>query len=765
MKKNDEIILSISILMSGRKETRKCLESLVPLMEQVPSELILVDTGCDEETRKILEEYTDIIIPFEWCDDFSKARNVGLERATGKWFMFLDDDEWFVDTNEIIEFFNSGEYIRYKSACYKVRNYTRLDESDYTDNYTNRMTEILQNTTFKYSIHEGLSPLLGPIKLFNTYVKHFGYVYDSMEDMYKDSNRNLNLLKKELKKNPNDLRMGVLILQEYRRLKEFDNIIEYASECVEKINRNISIDNDFEWKLCAFYCYIVEAYERKQDYKEELKYIDKIKNDKRANELTKSFLYKSELTASYNLKDYERAFKSFKNYIKLYNALANNEDILYSQGRGLTDGVFRDTTYKYVIANGIIASLKLGREDILDRYFDELEWNDTDVIIYPTFAKELMVYIVNNEYKEKYIQFISKITENDICVRSIVNYVSSLENIKENLDSRNNEELKGSSEDRKIKFERAIKLLSLVDNQHWYFTYMRVLNYNNTKNDIECEKDLEKIFSCVVDVFNLDNKLWNIIEEINVDFNKLISNISFEKWQMGLNSWITNADAEDIIYKKTLIDKWKVDDNYKYLYFDMKVAEYYIRQVIKKDNIENNSKDNNEVIIKENLDINNSDKVNEISFEQFEERLFEYADLVYSFYSKVYNQEVFESHREVLSQDCILSIELTKVKEFRNKGENKKVLELLKELIDIYEPFNDIIKLYGQKLGDFIKKNLESDKAYKEMMQLSIALKVKAREFIELGEEEQAKRILKQVITYIPNDKEAKEILFMLNEE
>ena len=48
-------VISISLLASNRKETtRKCLDSLQPIMEQIPSELIIVDTGCDEEQRQVL---------------------------------------------------------------------------------------------------------------------------------------------------------------------------------------------------------------------------------------------------------------------------------------------------------------------------------------------------------------------------------------------------------------------------------------------------------------------------------------------------------------------------------------------------------------------------------------------------------------------------------------------------------------------------------------------------------------------------------------
>ena len=49
--------------------------------------------GCGEQVRQIIEEYTDKIVDFEWCKDFSKARNAGLRKAKGKWFLFLDDDD------------------------------------------------------------------------------------------------------------------------------------------------------------------------------------------------------------------------------------------------------------------------------------------------------------------------------------------------------------------------------------------------------------------------------------------------------------------------------------------------------------------------------------------------------------------------------------------------------------------------------------------------------------------------------------------------
>ena len=98
-----DIILTISLLASNRRDSlKRCLDSLKPLLVKIPTELIIVLTGTDGKVREIAESYTSQIIPFEWCNDFSAARNTGLNMAQGEWFLYIDDDEWFDDVSEII---------------------------------------------------------------------------------------------------------------------------------------------------------------------------------------------------------------------------------------------------------------------------------------------------------------------------------------------------------------------------------------------------------------------------------------------------------------------------------------------------------------------------------------------------------------------------------------------------------------------------------------------------------------------------------------
>lgn len=93
-----KIVLSIFLLASNRDETvRKCVESLDPIRKEINSEVIILDTGCNEELASFLKDKADKYKTFKWCNDFAKARNAALEEAVGEWVLYIDDDEWFVD--------------------------------------------------------------------------------------------------------------------------------------------------------------------------------------------------------------------------------------------------------------------------------------------------------------------------------------------------------------------------------------------------------------------------------------------------------------------------------------------------------------------------------------------------------------------------------------------------------------------------------------------------------------------------------------------
>jgi glycosyltransferase involved in cell wall biosynthesis len=56
-------------------------------------EIVVVDTGSVDDTRRIAGRYADRLLDFTWCEDFAAARNVSLAAAGGEWILVLDADE------------------------------------------------------------------------------------------------------------------------------------------------------------------------------------------------------------------------------------------------------------------------------------------------------------------------------------------------------------------------------------------------------------------------------------------------------------------------------------------------------------------------------------------------------------------------------------------------------------------------------------------------------------------------------------------------
>lgn len=236
--------LTISMLVSDRRDTiERSLESIVPLLRELQSELIVVWTGSDQEVLDIVKHYTDKIIPFSWCNNFSKARNAGLEAALGDWFIYLDDDEWFEDTALIIDFLKSGEERLFNSAVYLQRNYDDWAGEIYTDTWVGRMCRRLPETRFIHPVHETLDPWHGPCKRINAFVHHYGYVgkKDDERNLGK-SDRNLPLLLQAIEEEPYKFHHHSQLVKEYIVRAEYDKAEETARRALELMETHPDYD-------------------------------------------------------------------------------------------------------------------------------------------------------------------------------------------------------------------------------------------------------------------------------------------------------------------------------------------------------------------------------------------------------------------------------------------------------------------------------------------------------------------------------------------
>lgn len=319
------MILSIAMIVKDEeKYLDKTLTALKPLMKEIESELIIVDTGSTDKTVEIAKSHTDKVYFKEWTGDFAEMRNESFKYATGDWILVLDADEELVEYEKFIEFIKSDKSKVYKSLGVSLKNF--LDES--LDKYTRApLLRIFKNEKgFRYegSIHEQpvyQFPVYNPVDgvmIFN----HYGYIYEDESIRQKKMKRNEENLIKELEKEPNNPYINYQMGQNYMVLNKISEAIFYLEKSVKEYEKRNIIYIPAIIKLLG--CYYVT----KQNLEiEELCY-KYLKKDKKNIDI-----YYYLATAQMDMCKYNRSAENYKKYIyytKNYSMSTQATDITCS---------------------------------------------------------------------------------------------------------------------------------------------------------------------------------------------------------------------------------------------------------------------------------------------------------------------------------------------------------------------------------------------------------------------------------------------------
>ncbi|MCI8861614.1 MAG: glycosyltransferase [Lachnospiraceae bacterium] len=365
--------LTISLLASNRIATlERCLDSLKPLLLQVPAELIVVFTGNDERVRQTAACYTDKIFPFSWCNDFSAARNEGLRHANGEWFLYLDDDEWFDDVTEICEFFRSGEYRHYGFAGYIQRNYLNQEGSGHTDAIVYRMAKRSPKLCFEGSIHEELRPYLPPCKVFRSYVHHYGYLKNQADITSSKASRNIPLLLEAIKKQPGYTKNYVQLTQEYHTQSNW----EQAEEICRR-GRTVCREEESRFRTWL-QVVLVELLYTKKDYKQAEQEAIEILEKEAPCELARLLLFEFLLGIYEERQNFQKLLKYGIPFENLLVHMEHHPDLWITQQIGTInkDKVMRPDWLSPIRLNCARAALELKNPESAEFFLGLLPWED-----------------------------------------------------------------------------------------------------------------------------------------------------------------------------------------------------------------------------------------------------------------------------------------------------------------------------------------------------------------------------------------------------
>lgn len=296
---------TISLCMIVKNEEfniKKCLDSV----KDIVSEIVIVDTGCTDNTIEIVKNYGAKIIPFKWINDFSAARNKSIEYATGDYILFLDADEYFEKDSH--EFFRNLKKPSVPHSYFvRIVNFTEreADSSYFVEHYFTRIWVNDPRYRFTGKIHENLiftDNAFCPASVFSgVNVYHTGYMKNEINRKGKFE-RNLALLNAAIKEEPENSFHEYNLAVQYKNMGMPDKAVEHFKLMEKKQKKG---------KFKSFYIFGISAlastYIQMKDYK---KAVETALRALKINENFKEALFHLGLAQHY-LGDYNEAIKNF----------------------------------------------------------------------------------------------------------------------------------------------------------------------------------------------------------------------------------------------------------------------------------------------------------------------------------------------------------------------------------------------------------------------------------------------------------------------
>ena len=230
--------LPISVCMIAKNEERY-IEECLQRIRMYPFEIVLVDTGSTDRTIEIAGKYVDKLEHFNWCDDFSKARNYAISCATRPWIFILDCDE-MVEYIECDAMLSIMKEHREHVGMLPIKNVNIQDGIEHY--HIDKVPRFFHKDFFHYAfpIHEQVVPVGAQTEevVLSTYelpiqVRHLGYNL-SPEEMIQKQQRNLRILQKAIGQYNYDDYLYFQIGQSCAALGKYEEAAEAFRKCFEK---------------------------------------------------------------------------------------------------------------------------------------------------------------------------------------------------------------------------------------------------------------------------------------------------------------------------------------------------------------------------------------------------------------------------------------------------------------------------------------------------------------------------------------------------
>lgn len=274
LRKDKKMDLSVCIITKNENEKlKRCLKSLAFL----EADIVVVDTGFNDETKKLVTELNGRYFTFEWCDDFSAARNYSLEQARYDDILVLDSDEWLAKEEETFNKAALESFMRRNlqtlACCYIVD----VDPKNGVGVNRSLVSRVFSKKYYRYEGQAHEQPVEQIKKSGSRMIKFDMKIY---HDGYADTKvvkgkakRNLELLLKDLEVEPNRLYLLFQVGMSYLVLNKYEQALEYLERAIS--HRDFHYTFPYAYVACDGYLRTLLALEKKELVLEKITYFAK----------------------------------------------------------------------------------------------------------------------------------------------------------------------------------------------------------------------------------------------------------------------------------------------------------------------------------------------------------------------------------------------------------------------------------------------------------------------------------------------------------
>lgn len=203
--------LSVCLIVKNEEQDLpRCLDSLRPLA----AEIVVVDTGSTDRTPEIASGFGARVIRHAWGHDFSAARNIGIDAATGDWILILDADETVPAATAVLL---PGLLAQADDALPPIDGYLMLCHNlmptdapvGFTEHPTLRLFRNRPAFRFRQAVHEQILPALydsgARVASTEARILHFGYMRSTVQGQARRDDRDRALLQAALVTEPDNV--------------------------------------------------------------------------------------------------------------------------------------------------------------------------------------------------------------------------------------------------------------------------------------------------------------------------------------------------------------------------------------------------------------------------------------------------------------------------------------------------------------------------------------------------------------------------------